>query len=777
MTAKWSGIASNSTAGNRLLNIGMCATHLSTGDLVQLVWDPSLTLPNQITLQVVTTHTSPSVVGFLSQDIFQAGVAAGASAGYPQSLAMCRDASDNIYVFGGYAVAPYGFQIVCQAFVKQSGLAWTQAAATFTATQGPPPSGTGYAAGLSAVWCNTGGGAAGTGHILVIANDVTGQTRYQTLVASKLLAGTPGGLPVSWGYNPAFLWVNGDTMTAGMGSNIDMDANGFGAPSGLSISAGNLDLGVGTWGVSSTGVLVNATMLQPGIGPITLTTSTKAMIVNYNNNRWAAIYPSTQNAGQLTITGFNGSGLAVPGSNISASSVDSGTPTNFPLPSATLNWGAIAGPPNSNTVWIYGWSTATNTTMLRVPVVFTPAGVPSITPANIVTDDTSIGAVTNTTIRVVDDVVDFQHADYQAFNTTGGGTLSLLGDYSTLPAAPMPVTLVSPVDNALAPVTGTYTWTYNPAFPGDAQVTYYFRRALQPGSAYQWWTGAAWQSTEIAITSAVSSLTFSGTNWTAGSVYSWSVDVTGTSGIRAGYASPQFVGISNTVPAAPTLVASYDGVNNRTVLTLTGSGTDSALFEFSDDGVNWFNVRGATAVVQVSGTAIVYDWEIPANGTRSYRAAQWTTAGIGSLPSAWSATVTAQSVLTTFCLRDPLNPTNWVNPHVLSGTMQTGGVLATSFNENLAEHQLLGRADTVIIGDVIGLEDGSCTFQTQNAADDAALMALLLSQSTLLFQSPDSRNWYVRWNVPRPIATPYLVRPGSYREHAVSFRGQQRPPS
>ncbi len=87
--------------------------------------------------------------------------------------------------------------------------------------------------------------------------------------------------------------------------------------------------------------------------------------------------------------------------------------------------------------------------------------------------------------------------------------------------------------------------------------------------------------------------------------------------------------------------------------------------------LGWFNVRGATAVVQVAGAATVFDWEIPANATRSYRVAQFTTAGIGSLPSAWSATQTATSVLNAFWLSDPLAQSVGINPHVLKGTLTT----------------------------------------------------------------------------------------------------------
>jgi hypothetical protein len=78
---------------------------------------------------------------------------------------------------------------------------------------------------------------------------------------------------------------------------------------------------------------------------------------------------------------------------------------------------------------------------------------------------------------------------------------------------------------------------------------------------------------------------------------------------------------------------------------------------------------------------------------------------------------------------------------------------------------------------VLGLEDGVCTFFSLTAAEEALLLPYLQSQSTLLLQSPDNRSFFVRWNVARPVNVPYVVQPGSSREHSMGWRGQATPPA
>jgi hypothetical protein len=764
MSAKYN-LASNTTSGDRFLYVGQSSVHLSTGDCVQLVTDPSQSNPNKVSLVLATgaargTTSTISTIGAIT-------TGTGAFAidyALPQCLALCRDASDNLYVIGASGSASTTL-IRYQAFIKQTGLVWQPAVANVCIT---PASTTLPPVGYVAVWCNTGGGGTyptgggggPAGHIFVAAttNDHGVTNACYILSAAPILAGaTQSGTVV---VNPAFI---ADSATL-YGSNLDISTQGFGTTSGLCISAsGTTTALVSSWGVTSTGQLTTGVGAFTSFGTATLTTATKLRVAyNQGLGYFVCAFPSASNAGQVTVL----SPLFSLGTQLS---VDTGTASNFPAPSATLSWDLSTDP--DGTTWIYGWSSGTSTTMLRVPITF-PAGVPTL--GATVSDDTSVGG-TNTTIRCVKEPVDWFHADWQTYSHVST-TYSLQGDYSVLLVAPYEPVLVSPANNAAAPLAsgGTFTWAFSSPEASDAQVTYYLR--FQTSSGYQWWNGSALTSAqsgatggnEVAVTSATNSATLGSSILSTGA-WSWSVQVTGSAGVVSGY-SPAWVVNVVAQPATPTLTASYDATNNRATLVVAGTGAYDAWFEYSDDGTDWYNVRGATAVTQSSGAATVYDWEIAANATRSYRVLQWNPAATVMFNySAWSTTQTATSSISLFWLRDPLLTDIGINPHVLTGTLNH------STGENLTEHNPLGNPATVIVADVIGLEDGGCTFYTKNTTDDTNLNALLNSQDVQLFQSPDGGNWYVRWNAARPKNKPYLVTTGGYREYAMAWRGQPRP--
>ena len=766
MGTKYS-LASNSTAGDRFLWVGQDSIQLSTGDWVGLVTDPSQANPSKVSLVLATgaTRATETTIAILN-----ASTAAGASFllnhNLPQCLALCRDGSDNLYVFGANGAAT-GKLMTYQAFIKQSGLVWQPGVANVclqAVSAYIPP------VGYVARWCNTGGGSrypaitgAAAGHIIVAAttNDGSVNNACYILDAGTILrGGTQNGSNVV--INPAFL---GDAPTL-YGSNLDLSPDGFGAASGIAQSAsGTGGYLVGGWGVTSTGLLTTGPLsFPPGQLCGTLTTTTKLRCLRYGPGTWALIGPSLANPGQLTVStiasGFTGGGTFP--------NVDTGIVSSFPAPSASLSWDANVDA--SGTVWVYGWKTGTNTTMMRLPITF-PGGVPTV--GAVVQDDTSLGA-TNTTIRTVKEPVDWFHADWQGYALVST-TYSLIGDYSALPVQPYLPALVSPLNNAAIPLAtgGTLDWNFTSPESTDAQATYYLRR--QNVAGYQWWTGSAFTAaqpgatggSEVAVTAATTLVTFGAGLWAAG-VWSWSVQVTGASGVVSGYSTAWTLTVV-AQPSTPALTASYDSANNRVPLTIAGTGTDHAWFQYSDDGVSWFNVRGATSVAQVSGAATVYDYWAPPGAARSYRVAQFDPAGVAGNYSAWSSTQIATPSITTFWLRRTDIDDIGINPHVATGT------LVTSFGENLTEHQGLGDPATMIVGDVMGLEDGACTFFSIDADDETEIQGLINTQRTLLFQSPDNRSWFIRINAPRPANTPYVVRPGSYRDHALSWRGQQRP--
>src|SRR5665213_2117150 len=122
MAAKYTA-ASNATAGDRLLNVGQAALQLSDGSLAMLVHDPAQAAPNRVSLQVVPApaHTTPQTIATLSTDV-ASNTANFVLGGYVQSLALCRDSSDNLFVVGADNVSGDLDQIGVQAFVKGSGL-------------------------------------------------------------------------------------------------------------------------------------------------------------------------------------------------------------------------------------------------------------------------------------------------------------------------------------------------------------------------------------------------------------------------------------------------------------------------------------------------------------------------------------------------------------------------------------------------------------------------------------------------------------------------------
>lgn len=769
MGAKYS-IASDTTAADRLLFVGQNAIHLSTGDCVMMVEDPGIANPGKVSLVLVTgaARGTQTTIATLN-----ASTGTGATFllnhALPQCLALCRDASDNLYVIGAYGGSTPRL-LVFQAFIKQAGLVWQPGVANTCSTA---VSANIAPVGYVALWCNTGGGTrypaltgSPAGHIIVAAttNDGTVTNACYILDAGKVLVGASHAGSVTT--NPAFL---GDSSTL-YGSNLDLAADGFGATRGMAISAsGTTAAQLGGWGVSATGTLTTGDGTLLTTTTATLSVTTKLRVAHLNTGAWIVAYPSSVNAGQISVGVVSGGTLSP--------LTDSGTASNFPTPGATLSWD-LSTDPQLN-AWVYGWSgqASHRDDMLRVPISFVT--FPGVLGA-VVTDETAVGgtgaSADNTTIRTVKEPVDWFHADWQAYDVTT--PFSLQGDYSVFPVTPNVPTLVTPTNNSAAPLAsgGTFDWNFTSPEAGDAQVTYYFRR--HNASGYQWWNGSSFTAaqagatggSEVAVTSGTTLVTFGAGLWAAGA-WTWTVQTTGASGVVSGYA-PEWVINVAAQPATPTLAGSYDGANNRATLVVTGTGTDDAWFQYSDDGANWFNVRGATAVAQVAGSATVYDWEIPANAPRQYRVLQWdpSSSVLGNL-SNWSATQTVTSSVTKFWLSDPQSFSPGINPHVLRGTLDT------SFGEVMTEHNPLGRQDTIIVADVVGLEDGACTFATYSGADENALLPLLKSQRVLQLRTPDGRSWFIRWNVARPVSTPYVVATGSYREHAVSWRGSQRPPA
>ena len=766
MSAKYT-LASSTTAGDRLLYVGAASKQLSTGDLVELVRDPTVADPNSITLQLVPgpAHTSPQVIATLNASVATSGsfLLANAAA---QTFALCVDGSDNIFVFAQQGST---LKMAFQGFSKTPGvLAWTPTPASAAGSMSPSL----YVIGLAATWCNTGGGTNGAGHILVIANTNSAQSGAYIFDAGAILAHS-GTYCTQVTTNPAFL---GGGVLATAGSNLDLDNDGFGATSGLAISAVTANSAqIGAWGVSSGGILTTGGGLLAPITTGTLSATTKLRIVRPPStpNFWVGVWPSQYTATHLTVCSLNAQ------TTTGTSSVDTATTSNFPTPSATLSWDVSVDA--MGTAWVYAWSSATATTMLRVPVTF-PAGTATL--GAVVSDDTAVGSgAGNTTIRTVKSPIDFLHVDWQTYDVVS--PYSLIGDFSSLPAPPNTPVQIAPLNGvalALSSVGGFFDWTFSSPNLGDVQTAFYYRRQVS-GGLYQWPTGSppgtTWTTgqaaptggAEVSVTSAITSVTLPTTGWVANTTYSWAIAVTGSGG-QSPYSSAQTVYSGGAQPSTPTLAATYDAINNRVQLVVSGTGTDNIVLNSSDDGgITWVQIR-ASPFALVAGAGTVWDYEAPPGALRLYQAAQNDpTQGAYSVQSAFCSSVS--------CVVPSLNA-NWIrDPTALTSGIQVllkPTTFAPEYDESETEYLGLGRADKIVISDVMSLQSGAATFESLAVADAAALQALLLLQKTLLWQTQDNQNLYVRfygvrgpWNQPTPL------RPGSYREYPVIWVGQFRP--
>jgi hypothetical protein len=108
-------------------------------------------------------------------------------------------------------------------------------------------------------------------------------------------------------------------------------------------------------------------------------------------------------------------------------------------------------------------------------------------------------------------------------------------------------------------------------------------------------------------------------------IYRAYVKVIDTAGSDSGWRYHQFT--MNIVPlATPNMTLTPDAANRRVLISVTTGavpGTALVALQYSDGG-EWDWVRGATALVPVAGAVSAYDYEIPFDTDRDYRALTYT---------------------------------------------------------------------------------------------------------------------------------------------------------
>src|SRR4029077_19323371 len=195
--------------------------------------------------------------------------------------------------------------------------------------------------------------------------------------------------------------------------------------------------------------------------------------------------------------------------------------------------------------WVFGWSTQAShlDDLVRVSVNVSTPSAPTVSAGSTLDNANVSGggaAADMTTLRTVKEPVDALHIDWQGYKSTT--TYGLYGYYSTTPpSAPNPPPLTSPTAGSIDALTAgnlALAWNFPSPVIGDTQTGAYVRRQLA-GSGYQWWNGASWTAqqagatggNEIVVSGLTTAMTVTTGTWVAASVYSYSVQTIGGTGV------------------------------------------------------------------------------------------------------------------------------------------------------------------------------------------------------------------------------------------------------
>jgi hypothetical protein len=215
--------------------------------------------------------------------------------------------------------------------------------------------------------------------------------------------------------------------------------------------------------------------------------------------------------------------------------------------------------------------------------------------------------------------------------------------------------------------------------------------------------------------------------------------------------APTFTSVTaDNVNAIVTLAFSW-AVNTKTVrmwYRATGATTWALLADYTTGTASAGSSTYSTGAL-IFGVG--YDFAISAVSTTA------------NAETALTAVKTATIAVLSWWLRDPADSTASVALNTKPGIKQP-------HLESLATHYPLGSQYPVMVADRVHGQDGTLTVWTKAAADDTALMTLLLRQATLLLHHPYGELHYVRINTTREVTKPYPGTPTKpYREYSFSY--------
>jgi hypothetical protein len=470
--------AASLVSGDRLVGVYRSVRHLSDGTCVYLV--------NNVGTGVVLMHSGADHATPASIHTFSGFASA--------ELALCVDSLDNIYVVG--VDATNAQKLRARAFTKGVGYSWTAQTALVGASN--LWGGTTGTRRFVAVWCNTGGGTSGKGHVLVAGQRII-EAGYAILDAGALAAGS-GTLVVNQALSPTFL-ANGGSVNTNSDS-IDLSSDGFGVAHGLAIASqsSTTALGVGTWAVNSSGALSTNSSLT-GASPKTTgsMSGSKAFVARYASDAWVIVAPDSGTPTNYAVARWTSSGQATA---FTTSTIGSLT---LARKADTTSWAVMVDPSTANRAWIIVLgSESGGSSNVRRGYFDVASGV---TVGSAVLDDTLTNTyATQDGLRAVKEPRGFA-VDWQAYVQTSASDYALDGDFTQFNRPPTAATWATAagaydVDESLP-----LDWTPQDPDVSDTQSAYALKRDI--GGTVRYWraSDSTWQVAEVKNSSPTSAAT------------------------------------------------------------------------------------------------------------------------------------------------------------------------------------------------------------------------------------------------------------------------------
>lgn len=432
-----------------LSRVGACSIQLSDGTSVWLDGSSGLDL-NYATSgtgsNTIATVPSGSGEGDIDTDV----------AGW-QTIALCRDDSDNLYVVG--KVGTDFNTIVIRGYQKGVGYSWS---AWFGKTVAMPAYGlnTDVAINnLTAVWHNT----SNLGHVVVVAAHHTGQgdaeqMSFVSLSVNNLQAGV--NAVAQSGVDPLWLGLetptkSGTQMTNDVGNGLDSFAVGR---TGFTVSFDGVEdvysqpshIAFGKYVITTSGLIFssNSTPLDNFTHGASSTPDTYIKLVPISTDRVAVCY-----AGRIRVYNYTGSLLG--SGTITAAAGDLYATPNLDY----------AYDPVGNKVWAYFISSTR--TVSRQPLALSNYSIgASATVGNVgVSGDTCNG------LRVARGLLNERHVRVDVGLRSSGGTYSVGAIEDSFNVAPDPPVVGTRADFD-ATNAATFTWSFTDDNTSDSQTAY-----------------------------------------------------------------------------------------------------------------------------------------------------------------------------------------------------------------------------------------------------------------------------------------------------------------